>query len=111
MAPWYKGALPTGMLGVRWVSSIIMIPSIWCLNLSTVPSFVDFRCMDKPLGHDNFNYLVGTWQHKFNDDIHTKTEGYFMWQRDAVVGGTPSAGPVRSFGGGGGIGPNIPGTT
>ena len=34
-----------------------------------------------------------------------------MWQRDAVVGGTPSAGPVRSFGGGGGIGANIPGTT
>ena len=27
-----------------------------------------------------------------------------MWQRDAVVGGTPSIGPVRSFGGGGGIG-------
>ena len=34
-----------------------------------------------------------------------------MWQRDAVVGGTPSIGPAKSYGGGGGIGPNIPGTT
>jgi hypothetical protein len=34
-----------------------------------------------------------------------------MWQRDAVVGGTPSIGPPRWFGGGGGIGPDIPGTT
>jgi hypothetical protein len=65
----------------------------------------------QPLGHDNFNYLVGTWQHKFNDDVHTKTESYVMWQRNAVVGGTPSAGPVKSYGGGGGIGADIPGTT
>ncbi len=64
-------------------------------------SFVAFKYYGQPAGHDNFNYIVGTWQHKFTDDIHTKTEGYFMWQRDAVVGGTPSIGPVRSFGGGG----------
>jgi len=63
----------------------------------------------QPGGHDNFNYLVGTWQHRFNSAIHTKTEAYFMWQRDAVLGGTPSIGPVRSFGGGGGIGADIPG--
>ena len=34
-----------------------------------------------------------------------------MWQRDSVVGGTPSIGPARSYGGGGGIGADIPGTT
>jgi hypothetical protein len=34
-----------------------------------------------------------------------------MWQRNAVVGGTPSAGPVQPFGGGGGIGADIPGLT
>ena len=28
MAPWYKGALPTGMFGVRWVPVIIRIQSI-----------------------------------------------------------------------------------
>jgi hypothetical protein len=34
-----------------------------------------------------------------------------MWQRDAVMGGTPSVGPVRPFGGGGGLGKFIPGNS
>ncbi len=53
----------------------------------------------------------GTWQHKFSDAVHTKTESYIMWQENGVVSGTPSAGPLRPFGGGGGIGPNLPGTS
>lgn len=111
MAPWYKGAVPTGMFGVRWVSHSNKDSVYLVLNDINSAKFRRFKMYGQPLGHDNFNYLVGTWQHKFNDKIHTKTEGYFMWQRDAVVGGTPSAGPVQSFGGGGGIGANIPGTT
>jgi hypothetical protein len=111
MAPWYKGALPTGMFGVRWVSYDNKDSVYLVLNSINAAKFRRFMMYDQPLGHDNFNYLVGTWQHKFNDDIHTKTEGYYMWQRDAVLGGTPSAGPLKSFGGGGGIGPNIPGVS
>ena len=60
-------------------------------------------------GHDNFNYIVTTWEHRFSKKVHTKTEAYFMWQFDAVVGGTPSLGPPMSFGGGGGLGKFIPG--
>src|SRR5882724_8419072 len=109
MAPWYKGATPTGMLGVRWVSldnndSIYLV-----LNAINTAKFQRFKEDGQPAGHDNFNYLVGTWQHRFSKEIHTKIEGYYMWQRDAVLGGTPSIGPVRSFGGGGGIGADIPG--
>lgn len=111
MAPWYKGAVATGMVGVRWVSCDNNDSVYLVLNSINSAKFRRFQMYGQPLGHDNFNYLVGTWQHKFDDNIHTKTEGYFMWQRDAVLGGTPSAGPVRSFGGGGGIGPDIPGTT
>ncbi len=111
MAPWYKGAVATGMFGVRWVASDNKDSIYLVLNSINSAKFRRFKMYGQKLGHDNFNYLVGTWQHKFNDDIHTKTEGYVMWQRNAVVGGTPSAGPVKSFGGGGGIGPNIPGTT
>src|SRR5262249_56052432 len=71
------------------------------------------RCLlnGQPAGHDNFNYPVVTWQHRFNPIVHTKTEAYFMWQFDAVKGGTPSIGPPRSFGGGGGLGADIPGTS
>lgn len=111
MAPWYNGALPTGMFGVRWVASDNKDSIYLVLNSINAAKFRRFQYGGQPAGHDNFNYLVGTWQHKFSDAVHTKTESYFMWQRDAVVGGTPSIGPVMSFGGGGGIGPNIPGTT
>ena len=111
MAPWYKGALPTGMFGIRWVSHDNNDSVYLVLNSINNAKFRRFRMYGQDLGHDNFNYVVGTWQHKFSDNLHTKTEGYFMWQRDAVVGGTPSAGPVESFGGGGGLGANIPGTT
>jgi len=109
MAPWYKGATPTGMLGVRWVSLSNNDSIYLVLNSINTAKFQRFKADGQPAGHDNFNYLVGTWQHKFNETVHTKTEAYFMWQFDAVLGGTPSIGPVRSFGGGGGIGADIPG--
>lgn len=111
MAPWYKGAVPTGMLGVRWVSEDNNDSVYLVLNDINTAKFRRFKEKGQKAGHDNFNYLVGTWQHRFNESIHTKTEGYFMWQRDAVVGGTPSIGPVRPWGGGGGIGKDIPGST
>src|SRR5262249_48401319 len=61
-------------------------------------------------GHDNYNYLVGTWTHRFSPRFVTQTESYFMWQKDAVVGGTPIlTSTVDRFGTGGGIGPYLPG--
>lgn len=111
MAPWYRGAVATGMFGVRWVSSANNDSIYLVLNSINDAKFRHFPVDGQPAGHDNFNYLVGTWQHRFSKEIHTKIEGYYMWQRDAVLGGTPSIGPVRSFGGGGGIGAPIPGTS
>lgn len=109
MAPWYKGAVPTGMAGIRWVSCDNKDSIYLVLNSINGAKFRRFHMYGHHLGHDNYNYLVGTWQHKFSDAIHTKTEGFVMWQRNAALGGTPSAGPLRSYGGGGGIGPKIPG--
>jgi hypothetical protein len=111
MAPWYKGAVATGMFGVRWVSHDNNDSVYLVLNSINSARFRHFKEDGQKAGHDNFNYLVGTWQHRFTPGIQTRTESYLMWQRDAVVGGTPSIGPVRSFGGGGGIGAKIPGTT
>jgi hypothetical protein len=111
MAPWYKGALPTGMFGLRWVSLDNNDSVYTVLNSINNAKFRYFDENGQPSGHDNFNYLVSTWQHRFSPEVHTKTEGYFMWQRDAVVGGTPSLGPLKPFGGGGGLGAPIPGTT
>lgn len=101
MAPWYKGAIATGMFGVRWVAPDNNDSVYLVLNNINNAKFRHFDVDGQPAGHDNFNYLVGTWQHRFTKDIHTKTESYYMWQYDAVVGGTPSIGLARSFGGGG----------
>lgn len=110
-APWFEGAVLTGMLGVRWVAADNDDSLYVVLNAINDARFQRFEQDGQPSGADNFNYLVGTWQHRVDADLNTKTEGYVMWQRDAVVGGRPSLGPVRSFGGGGGLGADIPGTT
>jgi hypothetical protein len=109
MAPWYPGAVPTLALGVRWVSKDNNDAFYTWANALNAAEFRHFTQYGQPLGHDNFNYIVSTWEHRFNEAIHTKTEAYYMWQRDAEVGGTPSAGPVRPFGGGGGDGTLLPG--
>ena len=111
MAPWYPGATPTGMFGTRWVSCDNNDSIYTVLNAINNAKFRYFMMDGQLEGHDNFNYLVSTWQHKFTPGFLTKTEGYFMWQRDAVVGGTPSFGPVMPFGGGGGFGAYLPGTS
>jgi hypothetical protein len=109
MAPWYRGATPTGFLGLRWVALDNNNAFYTCLNNINDSNFRRINLDGQPAGHDNFNYLVSTWEHRFNPRIHTKTEAYFMWQHDAVLGGTPSIGNTKSFGGGGGIGADIPG--
>jgi hypothetical protein len=108
MAPWYKGAVPTGMVGVRWVSDDNKDSFYTVLNAINNAKFQYFELNGEPAGHHNYNIFQSTWQHKFNDYIHTKTEGYILWERDAAVGGTPSIGPFQ-FNTGGGIGPTVPG--
>jgi hypothetical protein len=109
MAPWYPGALWTGAAGLRWVSRDNNDAFYTWVNAANSARFRHFDQYGQPLGHDNFNYVVTTWEHRFNKDIHTKTEAYYMWQYNAELGGTPSAGPVQPFGGGGGDGITLPG--
>src|SRR5262249_1193123 len=111
MAPWYPGATPTGFFGVRWVAADNNDAFYTCLNNINNAEFRHFEVDGQPFGHDNYNYIVSTWEHRFSEKIHTKTEAYFMWQRDAEVGGTPSLGSPQSFGGGGGDGTLLPGTS
>jgi hypothetical protein len=109
MAPWYKGSLLTGAAGIRWVGKENNDAVYAWLNAINSAQFRHFVQYGVPLGHENFNYFVATWEHRFNKDVHTKTEAYYMWERNAEVGGTPSLGPVQPFGGGGGDGTLIPG--
>jgi hypothetical protein len=110
MAPWYPGATPTGFLGLRWASNDNRDSVYTCLNNINSAKFRTFEEYGELVGHDNFNYIVSTWTHKFTDSgsIHTNTEAYYMWQFDAYVGGSSSVAPVDQFGGGG-LGAPIPG--
>lgn len=108
MAPWYKGAVPTGMFGVRWVSCDNKDSIYTVLNAVNNAEFQYFDERGVAAGHHNYNIIQTTWQHKFNDNVHTKTEAYYMWERNAAVGGTPSIGAFQ-FNSGGGLGPTIPG--
>ena len=47
--------------------------------------------------HDNLQMLVATWGHRFSPKVHTQTEAYYIWQYDALVGGTVIGGPARRF--------------
>ncbi len=111
MAPWYTGSLATGAVGIRLVSKSNNDAFYGWLNAINNAEFRYYQKNGQLVGHDNFNYWVQTWEHKFSQVLSTKTESYIMWQKNAVVGGTPSIGPVESFGSGGGIGAFIPGTT
>jgi hypothetical protein len=109
MAPWYKGATPSGFFGLRWISKDNKDSIYTALNQINTAEFRHFLLDGQPAGHDNYNYIVSTWQHKFTDKFLTKTEGYYMWQFDAELGGTPSIGPLQPYGGGGGDGTLLPG--
>jgi hypothetical protein len=111
MAPWYRGALATGFLGWRWLSESNNDAFYTCLNNFNNAKFRYFWADGHLAGHDNFNYIVTTWEHRFSKRVHTKTEAYFMWQYNAVVGGTPELAPPQSFGGGGGLGKYLPGAS
>src|SRR5262249_23646280 len=76
VAPWYRGATPCGTIGIRWVSKDNMDSVYAVLNQINTAQFRRFTLSDQPAGHDNFNYPVVTWQHKFNDKLLTKQEAY-----------------------------------
>jgi hypothetical protein len=111
-APWAHQAYkdPSAFIGFRWVSEDNNDAMYTCVNQLNDARFHHYIENGVPSGHDNYNYVVSTWEHRFNMDIHTKTEAYFMWQMDAEKGGTPVIGPV-GFGTGGGDNPTLPGAS
>ena len=61
--------------------------------------------------HDNLQMAVATWGHRFRAKVHTQTESYYIWQYDALTGGTVIDGPGRRFYQGTGAGALHPGTS
>lgn len=55
----------------------------------------------QPPAHDNLQQLNLTWEHRFNKKgtIVTMTEAYFLYQWNALVGGTVNNGPPHNYAG------------
>ena len=83
-----------GFLGVRLVATSNNDSVYLVLKSINDAKYHRFKEGVQSAGHDNFYYHVGTWSHRFSERIHEQTEAHFMWQRDAVVGGTLSIGPA-----------------
>lgn len=103
MAPWSNSASLNGLLMARWVSADN--------NNSLFGGINSLGSGKYKNNHDNLQMLVATWGHRFNGTVHMMTEVYYLWQKDALVGGTVIDGPAQDFYTGVGAGNLIPGTS
>lgn len=101
VAPWSGSASVNGLLMARWVSHDNNDSFYGGINSLGAGRYKD--------NHDDLQMVVATWGHRFNGTLHMMTEAYYMWQRDALVGGTVISGHPRDFYAGVGAGTPIPG--
>ena len=95
IAPWSRAAIPTGLAHLRWVSKNNK-DSLYggCNSINDG----HYRRADKEngaKGHDNLQQFNFTWSHKFNNRMHMATEGYYIYQINALAGGSVIDGPPR----------------
>jgi hypothetical protein len=101
MAPWSNSAQLNGQALIRWTAKNNN-NSLWG-GLNSIGSG-EFKNE-----HDDLQQAVVTWGHRFSSRVHMMTEFYYMWQKDAPVGGTAIDGPPASYFTNVGIGTVIPG--
>ena len=89
MAPWTKSSQPNGEILVRWVAPNNK-DSLWG-GLDSIGK--GYYSHD----HDDLQVLGLTWSHKFNDKWATMTEQYYIWQRNALQGGTVTNGTPHPY--------------
>ena len=101
VAPWSNSASVNGLAMVRWVSHNNNDSFYGGINSLGAAKYKN--------NHDDLQMVVGTWGHRFNGTLHMMTEAYYIWQRDALTGGTVITGPPHDFYTGVGAGSLIPG--
>ncbi len=103
VALWSKAASVNGLLMARWVSDNNNNSIYGGINSLGAGNYKD--------NHDDLQMVVATWGHKFNETFHMMTEAYYIWQHNALVGGTVIEGPPQPFYTGVGAGALIRGTS
>lgn len=112
-APWTNSTVPTGQCLVRWVSKSNKDSLYGGINTINGLGFRNALNYNPPgsQGKDNLQQANLNWTHVFNRRFHMATEFYYLWTYNAVRGGTVNNGPIRTFGGGGGPGIYLPGSS
>jgi Putative beta-barrel porin-2, OmpL-like. bbp2 len=101
MAPWTTSSQVNGELLVKWVSKN---------NKDSLFGGIDSLGHGYyKNGHDDLQVFGFTWSHKFNDRFTTMTEQYYIWQRDALQGGTVTNGNPHPYFPAVGPGKKLPG--
>jgi hypothetical protein len=101
MAPWTTSSQPNGEFLLKWVS-----PNNKDILFGGVDSIGRGYYKNQ---HDDLQVSSFLWEHKFNDNFHTITEMYYIWQRNALSAGSVVNGPPHAFFPGVGPGTRIPG--
>jgi hypothetical protein len=100
-SPWSGAANANLEALIGWASADNK-DSLWGGLDSWTPSGKAIR------GHDDEQIVNFVWGHVFNKRLHMQTQAYYMWEWDALVGGTPITGPSEPYAGSG-VGAQIPG--
>ena len=100
MVPWSESAKLNGQAFVRWVAKNN--------NNSIFGGINSLGQGHYSRNHDNIQMVVATWGHRFSPNVHMMTESYYLWQYDALAGGTVIEGPDKPYAGSG-AGALIPG--
>jgi hypothetical protein len=101
MAPWTTSSQPNGEFLLKWV-----LPNNKDMFFGGVDSIGKGYYRN---GHDDLQVSSFLWEHKFSDRLHTITEMYYIWQRNALKGGSVIEGPPHTWFPSVGPGPLIPG--
>ncbi len=89
MAPWTTSSQVNGEVLVKWVA-----PN----NKDSLYGGLDSIGHGYyKNGHDDLQVFGFTWSHKFNDRFTTMTEQYYIWQRNALQGGTVTNGTPQPY--------------
>jgi hypothetical protein len=89
MAPWTTSSQPNGMLMLKWESK--------GGNDSLFGGVESIGHGYFKNGHDDLQVIGMTWGHKFTSRLHTMTEAYYVWERNALEGGTVIDGPAYPY--------------
>lgn len=125
IAPWSKSAVfPTGQFWLKYVSKTnrdYLLAGVDAYNNRPFKSYIAGAMpgdagnamlgqSSRLYGHDNLQQTNVTWYHIFNPDFHNAFEAYYLYTKNAYVGGTINNGPIQ-YGGGGGPGAYLPGVS